>query len=135
METTTEITPELRKRLRAEWIAALRSGEYRQTTDGNLRDSYGWCCLGVACDVAVRHGITSEPKMADGECLFEGDATASLPPSVLEAFGIHSDLGDFRDTTLELGGEVSLSSANDQGVSFAEIADFIEQHPETVFEG
>jgi|ERR1044072_1710710 hypothetical protein len=34
------------------WIAALRSGNYRQTT-GALEDNYGFCCLGVACKVLI----------------------------------------------------------------------------------
>jgi len=46
------MTPELK----ALWLAALRSGEYRQTRD-TLKDKDGYCCLGVLCHVA------SEAKM------------------------------------------------------------------------
>jgi hypothetical protein len=36
--------------IKARWVAALRSGEYQQTT-GNLRTENGFCCLGVLCDL------------------------------------------------------------------------------------
>ena len=32
------------------WVKALRSGKYKQTTT-KLRDTFGFCCLGVACDL------------------------------------------------------------------------------------
>ena len=38
------------RQLLIEWIAALRSGEYNQTTR-TLKDNYGFCCLGVACEI------------------------------------------------------------------------------------
>src|ERR1043165_5081152 len=34
------------------WIAALNSGKYTQT-NGALRNSKGYCCLGVLCDVVA----------------------------------------------------------------------------------
>lgn len=39
--------------LRADWIAALRSGEYAQTTGVLMKRGVGagFCCLGVACDI------------------------------------------------------------------------------------
>ena len=37
--------------LQQQWIGALKSGEYTQTT-GVLQNSEGYCCLGVACRVA-----------------------------------------------------------------------------------
>jgi len=36
--------------LKAEWVAALRSGKYRQAHQA-LRDGDCYCCLGVLCDV------------------------------------------------------------------------------------
>lgn len=35
---------------KARWMNALRSGEYKQST-GHLRNDYGFCCLGVLCDI------------------------------------------------------------------------------------
>lgn len=36
---------------RKRWADALRSGKYDQV-NGVLRSSFGYCCLGVACDVS-----------------------------------------------------------------------------------
>lgn len=41
------------------WLDALRSGEYTQTT-GELKNSEGYCCLGVLCDIAVKNGVITE---------------------------------------------------------------------------
>ena len=39
----------MNERIKAEWIKALTSGEYKQTS-GALRDKNGFCCLGVFMD-------------------------------------------------------------------------------------
>lgn len=36
--------------IKAKWVAALRSGEYKQGRD-SLRKGDGFCCLGVLCDL------------------------------------------------------------------------------------
>jgi len=40
------------KRSIKKWVAALRSGEYKQTR-AVLNDENGFCCLGVACKIFV----------------------------------------------------------------------------------
>lgn len=40
-------------KLKADWVKALRSGEYRQTKF-NFEDGEGFCCLGVLCKIAGR---------------------------------------------------------------------------------
>jgi len=86
--------------LKAKWVEALRSGEYKQTTEVFQRDG-GFCCLGVLCDVA------GKPALLDDE----GGNWA------------------FVDTEAGLA-SVSwrLATMNDEGASFAEIADYIEQN-------
>lgn len=47
-------TPKLPKEFKKKWVAALRSGKYKQG-EYNLYDSHNnnsYCCLGVACKVA-----------------------------------------------------------------------------------
>jgi hypothetical protein len=39
--------------IKAKWVADLRSGKFPQT-DNCLRNSYGFCCLGVLCDLYSR---------------------------------------------------------------------------------
>ncbi len=70
------------------WVEALESGQYDQTTgylhviepNGDAA-TIGWCCMGVACDVAIREGAPIHR--------FEGDWTErfddldSYPPGRL----------------------------------------------------
>lgn len=44
--------------VRQEWTAALRSGEYPKA-QGYLHTEDGYCCLGVLCDIAVKHEVTT----------------------------------------------------------------------------
>ena len=83
------------KELKEKWVAALRSGDYGQTT-GCLVDGRGHCCLGVLCEVA--------------------------------GFGLH-----FWTELLSRGGppartQRELALMNDNGKSFEQIADWIEEN-------
>jgi hypothetical protein len=85
--------------LKAKWIAALRSGEYPQGRM-SLRDGANrHCCLGVLCAVAGR----------------------DLDPAYID------DNYDFAETALSKPAADDLIAMNDDGKSFAEIADYIEQ--------
>lgn len=101
---------------RETWVAALRSGEYEQTT-GQLRSDTGFCCLGVACDV---NDPTLWQRHAGGVVEFSYSdpiKTAYLPEALLVQLNLRS------------GEEDILTKMNDDGVSFAEIADYIEALP------
>ncbi|QGT54331.1 hypothetical protein b3_0087 [Synechococcus phage B3] len=43
----------MKQEIKEKWVAALRSGEYQQTT-GCLRSSEGFCCLGVLTDLYLK---------------------------------------------------------------------------------
>jgi len=43
----------MNQQIKEHWVAALRSGEYQQTT-GELRNGNGFCCLGVLCDLYLK---------------------------------------------------------------------------------
>ena len=60
------VTAEQRERVER-WLAALRSGEYRQTHSGFLRDPVGYCPLGVAAEVA---GVGEWKRHREGESVF-----------------------------------------------------------------
>lgn len=116
------------------WLAALRSGEYKQTT-GVLKDACGYCCLGVAADLAVKAGVCSEDeafreKLTDRRYIARG----SLSEEVKEWVGLLSRSGaSFEDDD---GGVEFFSCAgmNDtRGMTFSEIADFLEKHAEHYF--
>lgn len=86
------------KELKTKWVAALRSGEYKQGRN-RLKWAGRYCCLGVLCEVA---GIT------------HGSRDGSLPGD----FAIKQKIGDHQSRLQEMN--------DDDGKSFAEIADYIE---------
>lgn len=103
------------------WIAALRSGEYQQGI-GLLKDEACdlYCCLGVA--VAL---------FGEG-CPIDG-ASLDRYPDVQRALFLRDKLGR---THKGVSDEInSLASMNDEGSSFAEIADMIEKYPGAYFWG
>jgi|LakMenE01Jun11ns_1017448.scaffolds.fasta_scaffold9958435_15 hypothetical protein len=95
-----------------EWIQALRSGDYQQC-QGTLTDNKGFCCLGVWAKI---NGF--EPY-----CSF---ASQSDPDDYMLLDGKRYNYSLFD----ELIGNVEwmdLANKNDEGVSFEEIAEIIEQ--------
>src|SRR6478752_3145258 len=59
------------KKLKAEWLAALRSGKYKQGQGGlHNPDGDTYCCLGVLCDVARIKGIMVEIPRGSSESQF-----------------------------------------------------------------
>jgi hypothetical protein len=110
------------KDFRDKWCAALRSGEYNQI-QGSLHTSEGYCCLGVACELESGSGIWKPLRELDPEEYLvekyktnENEETA-LTNARLSRIGLSCD------------GMDTLADLNDQeGKSFAEIADWIEQN-------
>lgn len=111
------------------WLAALEGGEYRQER-GRLRRNNAFCCLGVACDVYVKHAenpaLTWDPydNMSTDKG-FPHSQGSVLPDEVAEWFGLDEDnpCGDFR----EVGRKESLASLNDDGLTFKQIAQVIRE--------
>jgi hypothetical protein len=99
-----------------QWVSALRSGEFKQAR-GALRGKDGYCCLGVACVVAERDGVSLEADWDDMGYLLE---------NVQAWLGLRTKSG-----ALFVGD--SLARLNDSGQSFVEIADVIESEPEGLF--
>lgn len=129
MPTYKKLDPDFKKR----WVKALRSGKYSQTKSALRRtiphpagwkaipDPAGWkvipdprfcypigfCCLGVACDVIDSKAWT----------------TAEIPGWRKHAGGTVKNLPFVTRTVAE-----KLAQMNDQGMSFSEIADWIDEH-------
>jgi len=118
----------MNKEVKAKWIKALRSGEYKQ---GNLRlrnTDNEFCCLGVLCDLYAkenengkwrtpRDSITRETygvEFKAGDTVEDMSCT-TLPESVVK-------WADIREKHII----VKLAKLNDaDGCSFKEIADYI----------
>jgi hypothetical protein len=123
------------KRIKDLWVAALRSGEYKQTQK-LLKDENGHCCLGVLCELYQKENevnIEVSNKAQDGRVysLFLTEP-AVLPLAVMKWAGLLSQDGrprDYQETTRY----PKLTAKNDEGASFKEIADIIEKYPEQYF--
>lgn len=125
--------------VKAKWLAALRSGDYEQGRDalrtGTRHRQY--CCLGVLCDLAVKEGIIGQPILIDRDWTY-GDTThtswSALPLTVAQWAGLYnpddlshtSGFGIDAMATSPEGDRTSLSSLNDSGKTFEQIADIIE---------
>ena len=112
------MTPAEARRL---WVKALRSGSYEQG-QRRLRDQGKFCCLGVACDLHMKHvtGMDAWEKR-NGILTVYGEGHL-LPQNVQDWLGLSSASGEFKG----LEGASSLLALNDSGGSFDDIADIIE---------
>lgn len=77
------------------WIDALRSGEYEQGRGGLARrfdpnGSWQYCCLGVACEVAIKDGLDLAVSEGYGGSKPYGAAkeTGFLPDEVVQWLGV-----------------------------------------------
>lgn len=113
-------------------VEALRSGKYKQTKEV-LRDKNGFCCLGVACDIAkMEVGCNWTPFSLE----FDGDDRA-LSDGMQTYYGFDDCevvLDDDLPFTKGIINKyvvpntlVTLAALNDYGASFKEIAKVIEE--------
>lgn len=121
----------------AEWVSALRSGDFIQGK-GALHPGASHCCLGVLCELYIKRTGLGKWLSEEGTptlFLIDGDSAADasremqdgfLPRVIQKWAGLHSISGINRN------GEKSLASANDKGSTFQDIADLIEQSMETL---
>ena len=114
------------------WTTALKSGKYQQTR-GKLRRTTatieyikgdpetkpvppGMCCLGVLCE------ISNIDNFKRNDTYIKHDI--SLPEKVREWAGLKSTFGSLGNDI----NRISLSSMNDEGQTFTEIAEFIDKN-------
>jgi hypothetical protein len=107
----------MKPEIKAQWLAALRSGDYQQGRsllhyEDRCEDQF--CCLGVLCDLYAkdtgntweRHGSVCTMHGLDG----------MLPPQVQVWAG------------LEYADPMGLAGRNDDGATFEELAAIIEEN-------
>lgn len=125
---------EMDSELKAQWLVALRSGEYEQGYGrlGDVNHRTGgreYCCLGVLCDIAKeRLALAGISVSWSDEIMFVDCNTNYLNGDVCSALGLPSHfwrltgLPNMRD-----GNSPSLDKFNDGGLTFKQIADVIER--------
>ena len=112
----------MNKEWKKKWIAALRSGEYKQGRKVLRNSNDEFCCLGVLCDLVVKEGKLEEPVLNTQGRYVYGCHTGLLPALVVQAVELNSREGIYNV------GSNSLTHDNDEGKTFLEIADIIEKN-------
>jgi hypothetical protein len=112
------------------WVEALESGEFKQGRGALSRDG-DYCCLGVACELAIREGVKVKKEAATKENYAKYDGEEYfLPEKVRKFFGLKTDRGTLPD------GE-TLAQKNDgtygEKHSFKDIAAIIRSKPKGLF--
>ncbi len=101
----------MKTKIKKELLKALRDPKTKQTTHALQRSDGSMCCLGVLCDIVV-----DDHWVLAGEVYYLGDRSAFPSPGQLALAGLRN-------------GEAShLASMNDEGKTFLEIADWIEEN-------
>lgn len=137
----------IKKEYLDKWLKALRSGEYEQARDALRTDDADgvarYCCLGVACEVWTDGKFDwQNHRNEGGEELLPGNlylaaGIEGLAERNIERHGVVADSPDV------VGGDLfvnynpylrleatSLSTLNDEGCPFSQIADAIEASAE-----
>jgi hypothetical protein len=110
------------QKIKALWIDALRSGNYKQG-ETYLNADGKFCCLGVLCEIAIEQGVEVTKDVVTEDLTRYGGHYAGLPNEVRDWSGV-SSLGDLPE---RVGYHDSLASLNDNGYSFKKIANIIEE--------
>ena len=123
--------------IKAKWLQALRSGEYKQTRYTLRSCNGGFCCLGVLSDIYRKevggswkwdyNNDTAYSIVNESEDDF---ATTELPDCVMEWAGLEDADPEFNSPAITgESGEIvlyTLATLNDAGKSFDFIADVID---------
>lgn len=110
-------------KIKEKWLAALRSGEYKQGQDA-LRSGDKYCCLGVLSDLYQEdHEDCVWKRTENGQTLsLTGANSQDLPVQVATWAGIRRPV-----MVSSQGRDIRVAELNDGGHSFAELADLIEE--------
>lgn len=112
----------MKQEIAEQWVAALRSGQYKQGRHQLKNDLREFCVLGVLCDVHAK---------STGDSYWHGNSyqytKTELPPVVMKWAGMSDNEGAL--PTLCYGEKeakhVSLAGLNDGLITFSELANII----------
>jgi hypothetical protein len=123
--------------IKAQWVAALRSGEYMQgkyalctvSPDGYVKH----CCLGVLTELAVKAGLPIEKGFTSQGTAYNGEVLTLLHDVRAWAWGLgprspHDAAIKIQRTVERLAQTNDGVGPNELGKDFEYIADFIEKN-------
>lgn len=126
---------QMNQEVKKEWVAALRSGKYSQTSGVLYDGDNAYCCLGVLCDIYAK-------KMKKKAFIY-GDFALGTKNTGLGQYGLlpqivmkWAELNQFATDEYDCSTDIrsgkannakTLASLNDDGMSFEKIADIIEE--------
>lgn len=115
----------MNKEVKTLWLNALRSGEYKQASSA-LKTSYGFCCLGVLCDLyRLQHPGSCSWELDKFDYVFKtgnGGGSGAFLPEVVRKWAELESCSPVANTNQTL---VSLN--DNYKKSFEEIANVIEE--------
>lgn len=121
-----EIVNPLTQEMKDKWVAALRSGKYQQGQHELKSCTDKFCCLGVLCDVKglpygdgffqLDESTHVDTCLVKRICVMDGPSIVIHGPAIDKAFYVSNVIQE------------QLVTMNDDGVSFNEIADWIEKN-------
>jgi hypothetical protein len=127
----------MNREIKKRWVAALRSGKYRQSC-GHLREDDCYCALGVLCDLFVQEheheGVSWDKTLGQYYFVrYEKDQATYyyefLPPVVMKWAGVrHENPEFFVEESEDCFTVADLN--DDQALSFDQIATIIEESPD-----
>lgn len=119
--------------LKAEWIAALRSGEFRQgygklSQRNSWDDASSYCCLGVLCEIKKDELIAAGISFDHGSSgvLSVGDRDTYPSREVCAVLGLSEEFWHFRFGDEDEYDDYDLDTLNDAEMPFEHIADVID---------
>ena len=113
----------MKKEIADKWIAALRSGKYKQTVGVLNSPNEGMCCLGILCEISKLTEWEKSKTLPYADKYM--NELKVLPKEVQKWAGLISHNGEF-------GNGLALSAENDKGKTFSQIATIIETEWESL---
>lgn len=111
----------MNQEVKTKWIVALRSGEYNQTTRRLRRSDNKFCCLGVLCDLYIKE--TGKGGWLKDDAFLDSKGVKSSSSHTTEV----NEWAGMIDRVYYNGNDRWLDGVNDDGASFIEIANIIEE--------
>lgn len=135
-------TLEQQKANRKLWFKKLEETELKQGKGALCTRNNEYCCLGIACEVAIENGLLIEKwmdeKYSDNVHLYgkrnEDISSAYLPSIVSDWLGMKTIEGAPVNEPMSLSKvDDSCAIMNDEGLSFKEIAQRLQKHESAYF--